>query len=174
MEDVEIKYEALSSDDEYEFQFEVEDPEYDELMKELRGRDSDLEEIDSEIKINCPHEGCKKSFSRKHNLIKHLGTHDMGIDKIGSVCHICGKTIKGAYSLHLKIHENAKQFRCDDCGKEFRQKVALNNHCKLKRAESRWILTQFSFQCSFTGTRNRTSVSGASKSFDRSTRCNII
>lgn len=127
LEDIEIKYEALSSDDEFEFQFEVDDCDYDEILKEIKQKDSDLEEVD-EAKIDCPHEGCKKSFSRKHNLIKHLRHHEMGMDKLGSICHICGKTIKGVYSLHLKIHENSKQFRCDECGKEFRQKVALNNH----------------------------------------------
>lgn len=130
LEDIEIKYEPLSSDDEYDFQFEVDDQDYDEVLKELKAKDSDLEEIDNEIKIACPHEGCKKAFSRNHNLIKHLKSHELGLDRPGSICHICGKTIKGVYSLHLKIHQNIKQFNCDECGRSFRQKVALNNHRK--------------------------------------------
>lgn len=166
LEEVEIKYEALSSDDvrtklrhklliltqisfqEYEFQFEVDDQEYDEVVRDLKAKDSDLEELEDEVKINCPLEGCKKAFSRRHNLIKHLKSHEMGLDKPGSICHICGKTIKGVYSLHLKVHENSKQFRCDDCGKEFRQKVALQNHRKslnlrLNQLDNR----ETSFQC---------------------------
>lgn len=98
-------------------------------MRDLKANDSDMEE--SEIKIDCPVEGCKRSFSRKHNLVKHIKSHDLEIDKPGSICHICGKLIRGVYSLHLKIHENMKQFSCDDCGRQFRQKVALNNHRKL-------------------------------------------
>lgn len=130
LDDVEIKYEALSSDDEFDFQFEVDDQDYDEVLRELKAKDSDLEEVESEVKIDCPHETCKKTFARNHNLIKHLKSHELGLDRPGSICHICGKTIRGVYSLHLKIHENTKQFSCDDCGRSFRQKVALNNHRK--------------------------------------------
>lgn len=128
---MEIKYEPLSSDDEFDFEFEIEDREYDEILKELKAKDSDIEEFSDEIKINCPHEDCPRSFTRKHNLIKHIKSHDLGLDRPGSICHICGKLIKGVYSLHLKVHENTKQFKCDDCGRCFRQKIALNNHCKL-------------------------------------------
>lgn len=135
LEEVEINYEdqeAVSSDEEYGFQFAVSDQEYDEVMKELKASDSDGD-IAEEEKLVCPfaEKGCKRSFSRKHNLLKHLKSHELGLDnKVASVCHICGKTIKGVYSLHLKIHESTKQFHCDDCGRSFRQKVALNNHCK--------------------------------------------
>lgn len=120
----------LSSDDEYGFQFEVTDKDYESIIKDLKAQDSDVDEAEAEIKIDCPHEGCRKSFSRRHNLLKHLRTHEMGIDQKGSICHICGKFIKGVYSLHLKIHESSKQYRCDECGRCFRQKVALNNHRK--------------------------------------------
>jgi uncharacterized Zn-finger protein len=124
----EAKYEETpTEDDDYEFQFCLEDSEYFEILKELRTNDEeDLEDL----KINCPHENCKRAFSRQHNLLKHLKCHELGMDKAGSVCHICGKFIRGVYSLHLKIHEDQKQFRCDECGKEFRQKIALNNHCE--------------------------------------------
>lgn len=143
----------LSSDDEFSFQFDdaiVRD--YDRIIRDLRAKDSsDLEEINGETKINCPQEDCTRSFTRKHNLIKHIKSHELGLDRPGklsfssclksaltielipgSICHICGKNIKGVYSLHLKVHENTKQFKCDDCGRCFRQKIALNNHCKFK------------------------------------------
>lgn len=119
----------MSSDDEYAFQFELDDKEYDEVLKELNAGSGDDDEGGEETeRMNCPHEGCKRSFCRKHNLIKHLKSHELGLDKAGSVCHICGKHIKGVYSLHLKIHENTKQFHCDDCGRSFRQKIGLHNH----------------------------------------------
>ncbi|CRK96398.1 CLUMA_CG009815, isoform A [Clunio marinus] len=135
LEEVEVKFEPLSSDEEYEFQFEVDDADYDDILKDLKHKDSDLEEVDDELKTHCPHEGCKKSFSRNHNLVKHLMSHEMGINRHGSICHICGKLIKGVYSIHLKIHENTKQFRCDDCGREFRQKIALRNHILIHKNE---------------------------------------
>jgi uncharacterized Zn-finger protein len=120
----------MSSDDEYGFQFEVSDKDYNNICRELHAQESDLEEVESEVKVYCPQESCKKSFSRQHNLIKHMKTHELGIDQKGSICHICGKFIRGVYSLHLKIHENTKRFHCDDCGRSFRQKIALNNHRK--------------------------------------------
>lgn len=100
LEDNEIKYEVLSSDDEYAFQFEMDDQDYDEVLKDLKAKDSDLEEVENEVKIDCPIDDCKRSFSRKHNLIKHLKSHELGLDiRPGSICHICGKLIKGVYSL---------------------------------------------------------------------------
>lgn len=133
LEDINIKYEPQSSDEDISFQFEVDDVEYDDVLRNLNAKEeSDLDdEINSEIKIECPHEDCGRTFSRKHNLIKHINSHELGLERPGSICHICGKLIKGVYSLHLKVHENLKQFKCDDCGKYFRQKIALNNHCKL-------------------------------------------
>lgn len=138
LDDAEIKYEVLSSDDEFDFQFELDDQDYDEILRGLKAEDSDAEELDNEVKIDCPfkEQGCKRSFARNHNLLKHLKSHELGLDKPGSICHICGKTIKGVYSLHLKIHENTKQYNCDDCGRSFRQKVALNNHCESRDAMS--------------------------------------
>jgi uncharacterized Zn-finger protein len=128
IEDIEVKYEQLSSDEEYGFQFDVDDQEYEEILKDLKEKESDVDEEDSATKIDCPLEGCQRSFSRKHNLLRHIKNHEPSLDPHGSVCHICGKFIKGVYSLHLKIHESTKQFHCDECGRSFRQKVALNNH----------------------------------------------
>lgn len=117
------------------------------MLKELRKNDSDLEEI-GEIILSCPVAGCKRSFSRKYNLTRHLRSHEVGsIETAGHICHICGKNIKGVYSLHLKIHENTKQFRCSECGREFRQKVALRNHMLIhqneKPYECPWCFKRF-------------------------------
>jgi len=106
MEDLEIKQEVLSSDDEFEFQFAVDDCEYDAVMRELRAKDdSDLEELDGTMKHDCPYANCRKSFARKHNWRKHMSLHEVPIDHVGAICHKCGKNIKGVLSLHMKTHE---------------------------------------------------------------------
>jgi KRAB domain-containing zinc finger protein len=124
------------SDCEYEFEFSIDDTEYDDILKELRAKDSDLEEI-GEISLSCPYADCTRTFSRKYNLTRHMRSHEITSLDIhtGAICHICGKNIKGVYSLHLKIHQNLKQFRCTECGREFRQKVALRNHQLIHRNE---------------------------------------
>lgn len=83
LDPTEMKYElaAVDDDDEdFEFQFCVDDSEYIEVLRELKGdlecAGSDLEN-DSEIKTNCPHLGCKRAFSRKHNLLKHLKSESL-------------------------------------------------------------------------------------------------
>lgn len=115
------------------------------MLKELRAKDSDLEEI-GEISLSCPYEDCTRTFSRKYNLTRHMRSHEItSLDlQTGHICHICGKNIKGVYSLHLKVHQNLKQFRCPDCGREFRQKVALRNHQLIhkneKPHECQWLV----------------------------------
>lgn len=84
----ETKYNDLTPIDEadgyqdIEFQFCVDDSEYLEVLRELKGNElectgSDLEDDSSEIKINCPHQDCKRAFSRKHNLLKHLKSEQL-------------------------------------------------------------------------------------------------
>jgi uncharacterized Zn-finger protein len=145
-DNIEIK-EEICSDEEFEFEFSIDDTEYDEILKELRAKDSDLEEIGDEG-LSCPMDGCNKSFSRRYNLTRHLRSHQVGaIETTGNICHICGKNIKGVYSLHLKIHDNIKPFRCDECGREFRQKIALRNHLLIhqneKPHECPWCFKKF-------------------------------
>lgn len=90
LEDAEIKYEPLSSDDEFAFQFEMDDRDYDGILHDLKAKDSDLEEVNSDVKINCPQEDCTRSFTRRHNLIKHIKSHEFGLDRPGSICKHIG------------------------------------------------------------------------------------
>jgi uncharacterized Zn-finger protein len=105
-------------------------------MKRLNYTNEDEKDFDDDDEVSfCPIENCKRKFTKKHNLEKHLERHTSDGEKIPSICHICGKLIKGLYSLHIKTHEDIKRFRCDDCGKEFRQKVSLQNHVLIHRNE---------------------------------------
>jgi hypothetical protein len=81
--------EEIVSDDEYEFEFSIDDTEYDEVLKELRAKDSDLEEVSAGevLNLNCSYEGCNRSFARKYNLQRHMKSHEIKL--IGSEGHIC-------------------------------------------------------------------------------------
>lgn len=139
-EDVIIEYQEFSSDDEFDFQFLVDDKEYNSILKELNARESESDEFDdstkgNSVKIECPFKdkGCKRSFVRKTNLLKHLEEHDSGTglsNKDRPICHICGKKVLGNYSFHVRNHEAIKRFGCDLCGRKFKQKISLSYHCK--------------------------------------------
>ena len=69
---------------------------------------------------------CYKQFSKKYYLNRHIKNHDK---KSTTICYICGKTLKSAINLHMKaVHENVRPFRCDFCGKTFREKNRLRLH----------------------------------------------
>lgn len=60
MEEATFIDQAFSSDEEYGFQFVVDDDEYDEVLRELKATESDAE-IAEEEKLKCPfvEKGCK-------------------------------------------------------------------------------------------------------------------
>lgn len=115
----------IVEEEDYDFQFNITSEEYDEVIKELKLPDE--EDDDTTEPVPCPYEKCKRKFTRRYNLEKHILGHETHV-KEPSVCHICGKVVKGLYSLHLKTHDDFKRFRCSYCNKDFRQKITLNNH----------------------------------------------
>lgn len=112
-----------SSDSEFEFQFEIDDKEYLDVIAEIEDKTSDTGEDAVKIKPKCTI--CNKEFARKYNLERHLMIHQASRCYI---CEICGKTIRGAISLHQKTHSDFKAFSCKTCGKQFRQKLGLKCH----------------------------------------------
>lgn len=81
-------------------------------------------------------EMCKKKFTRKGSLSKHMVTHLGG--KLYE-CEICGKNFTQKYSLtqHMLIHMGVKDHGCEICGKKFTQKSNLLQHLVTHTGERR-------------------------------------
>ncbi len=50
------------------------------------------------------------------------------------VCHRRLKSLKGV-KLHMMIHTGEKPFACNDCNKQFRQRIHLKNHFRSQHSE---------------------------------------
>ena len=59
---------------------------------------------------------CKKVLASKNSLNVHMKTHD---DKKEFSCDTCGKefALKAHLQRHNLIHTGAKPYKCEDCGK---------------------------------------------------------
>ena len=81
-------------------------------------------------KYKC--EDCNKEFSQLRNFRYHRSRHE-GTNQFACTCPICGKAFndKGYLSSHLKIHKNAKEYKCEWCEKSFNQRVAYNMHVRI-------------------------------------------
>ena len=66
---------------------------------------------------------CPKSFKSKYGHRLHEGTHR-------DVFPYCGKVFLSSNHLrgHLVDHTGVKEFRCSNCGREFRHAQNLKNH----------------------------------------------
>lgn len=75
-----------------------------------------------EIRIQC--HLCNKQFTQQRNYNYHMAQHN-GSQLFACTCPICFKSYrnKGYLSNHLKIHRNAKEYRCEWCSKSFNQRV---------------------------------------------------
>jgi len=81
-------------------------------------------------KLECP--DCGKEFSQLRNYRYHRSRHE-GTSQFACTCPVCGKSFndKGYLSSHLKIHKNAKEYKCEWCDKSFNQRVAYNMHIRI-------------------------------------------
>ncbi|EDV94728.1 zinc finger protein weckle [Drosophila grimshawi] len=87
---------------------------------------------------------CGKLYHNRASYLKHLRLvcrkteQRPKLDK-NTFCELCNKTLSSAAALKLHregMHENAKPFVCDHCGKQLKTKTALNEH-KLVHTEDR-------------------------------------
>ncbi|CAL8128397.1 unnamed protein product [Orchesella dallaii] len=72
---------------------------------------------------------CEKSFSRQHELTKHVDKVHKGIDpKV--ICEICGKLFadKNCLRVHERYHKDEKRYACHLCDKRFHLRGELKKH----------------------------------------------
>jgi len=100
----------------------------------------------------CP--TCKKEFSDRSNLIKHVRTHT---SEMPYQCTECGKAFRHTTTLkaHANTHTNQNPFMCThtDCNKSFANQPNLKRHMRTHTGEK-------PYSCSFCG-----------KTFSQSSNC---
>ncbi|KAM0731366.1 Zinc finger protein 808 [Formica fusca] len=75
----------------------------------------------------CEH--CGKCFSYKQNLTMHMQTH-LPMEARKYQCNICEKKFmrNSHLSIHKRIHEGIRPFKCDVCSLSFTQKGDMKRH----------------------------------------------
>ncbi|XP_062125842.1 zinc finger protein weckle-like isoform X2 [Drosophila sulfurigaster albostrigata] len=96
--------------------------------------DVELETSSKRRKLKC--NWCSKVYLNPASYQKHLRVGCRKIEQRtkmdkNTYCELCDKTLSsaGALKLHKEgMHENAKPFICDHCGKQLKTITALNEH----------------------------------------------
>ncbi|EAR86183.2 C2H2-type zinc-finger protein (macronuclear) [Tetrahymena thermophila SB210] len=101
-----------------------------------------MEDIDSQQNLEFVCEQCKRTFSKKSKLSRHVRESHLNIKNF--TCTQCNKTFKR--NSHLKRHmishsAEPKPFKCSQCTMQFACKHHLERHIKTLHAED------FPFQC---------------------------
>ena len=79
-------------------------------------------------------EECDYSHASKHGLWLHFASHHRKESEL-PVCHLCGQKFKSNFNLRVhveSVHENKKNYSCDQCGAEFYFKRKFKWHMKGK------------------------------------------
>ena len=82
---------------------------------------------------------CKEEFPSFEEICAHKVEHE-ALEKPW-ICEVCGNLSRSKYSLmlHLRIHQDEKQFKCSYCHKSFRQKQHLICHERIHRNERPFV-----------------------------------
>jgi uncharacterized Zn-finger protein len=76
------------------------------------------------------YQGCQKEYQTKYNLSRHIEVNHLK-KKVGK-CDICQKEFIDFENLkeHQNIHKDIKPYKCDTCGKSYRNKCMLVRHAR--------------------------------------------
>jgi hypothetical protein len=89
---------------------------------------------------------CNLEFSSFERYLAHKESHGSvqttkngTSTKAGIECSVCGKVLmtQGGMMTHRKMHSESPKYRCEECQKEFFQKVNLINHAKTHNIQNR-------------------------------------
>ncbi len=82
----------------------------------------------SKFNANCPH--CKKNFTRKFDLLRHIKTHAKSLEH---TCRYCDSTFltKTNFIKHMHLHTSKDYHYCRSCGLVFTKKVERHRKEKI-------------------------------------------
>ncbi|XP_072052033.1 uncharacterized protein [Amphiura filiformis] len=89
----------------------------------------DRQDVDgSRFAASCPH--CKKHFTRKFDLLRHIKTH---LKNLHHTCKYCDSTfmIKPNFIKHMHLHTSQDYHVCRSCGLVYNKKVQRHRQEKL-------------------------------------------
>lgn len=89
---------------------------------------------EGEQPIECPEEGCSRTFYRKEDMARHLTLHS---GERPFECTVCDKAfaVKSSLKLHMLTHRKEQPCSCEECGRAFIRQDCLMRHMRAKHRD---------------------------------------
>ncbi|XP_066157522.1 zinc finger protein 678-like [Euwallacea fornicatus] len=84
--------------------------------------------------LNCPQEGCTKTFFRKEDIQRHMMTHS---GEKPFKCEVCDKAfaVRSSLRVHQNIHKKEKPVACEVCNRAFIRRDCLIRHMRARHRD---------------------------------------